>query len=30
MIASIITWGKYDNKVVISGGGAKVKNQLEQ
>ena len=29
MIAVIITWGRYDNKVVISGG-PKVKNELEQ
>ena len=29
MIASIITWGRYDNKVAISGR-AKLKNELEQ
>ena len=29
MIAVIITWGRYDNKVVISRG-PKVKNELEQ
>ena len=29
MIAGIITWGRYDNEVVISGG-PKLKNELEQ
>ena len=29
MIASIITWGRYDDKVVISKG-PKLKNELEQ
>ena len=29
MIAGIITWESYDNKVVISGG-PKLKNELEE
>ena len=29
MIADIITWGRYDNKLGISGG-PKLENELEQ